>query len=90
MTDKIMLKLFITGHTPRSEQAVANLRRLCEEKLTEQIELEIVDILEQPHLAEEEKIIATPTLIRVSPPPTRRLIGDLSDTKKVLFGLSLS
>ena len=90
MTDKIMLKLFITGHTPRSEQAVANLRRLCEEKLTEQIELEIVDILEQPHLAEEEKIIATPTLIRVSPPPTRRLIGDLSDTKKVLFGLSLA
>ncbi len=89
MTDKIMLKLYITGHTPRSEQAISNLRRICEERLSEQYELEIVDILEQPDLAEQEKIIATPTLIRVSPPPARRVIGDLSDTKKVLFGLSL-
>lgn len=89
MTDKIVLKLYITGHTPRSEQAIANLRRICEERLPEQHELEIVDILEQPHRAEQEKIIATPTLIRVSPPPARRVIGDLSDTKKVLLGLSL-
>lgn len=89
MTDKILLKLYITGHTSRSEQAIANLRRICEERLSEQVELEIVDILEQPYLAEQEKIIATPTLIRVSPPPARRVIGDLSDTKKVLFGLSL-
>lgn len=89
MTEKILLRLFITGHTPRSEQAIANLYRICQERLDERYEVEIVDILEQPQLAEEERIIATPTLIRVSPLPARRVIGDLSDTKKVLLGLSL-
>ena len=89
MTTKVLLKLYITGQTPRSEQAVANLRRICEQQLRNQFELDIVDILEQPELAETERIIATPTLVRVSPPPARRIIGDLSDTEKVLFGLSL-
>ena len=87
--DKVLLKLFITGHTPRSELAINNLQRICEERLRGHYELDIIDILENPHLAEEEKILATPTLIRLSPPPTRRLIGDLSDTEKVMIGLSL-
>ena len=60
MTEKILLRLFITGHTPRSEQAIANLYRICQERLDERYEVEIVDILEQPQLAEEERIIATP------------------------------
>jgi circadian clock protein KaiB len=87
--DKVLLKLYITGHTPRSELAISNLQRICEERLSEQYQLDIIDILEQPHLAEQEKILATPTLVRLSPPPVRRLIGDLSDTEKVMIGLSL-
>lgn len=89
MKPRILLRLYITGHTPRSERALTNLRRICEERLPEQYTLEIVDVLEAPHLAEEERIIATPTLIRVSPLPSRRILGDLSDTKKVLLGLGL-
>jgi circadian clock protein KaiB len=87
--DKVLLKLFITGHTPRSELAISNLQRICEERLRNHYELDIIDILEHPQLAEQEKILATPTLIRLSPPPVRRLIGDLSDTEKVIMGLNL-
>ena len=89
MTDKISLRLFITGRTLRSERAVANLQRLCEEQLGERCDLHIVDVLEQPQLAEKERIIATPTLIREWPPPSRRVIGDLSNTEQVLLGLGL-
>jgi circadian clock protein KaiB len=89
MTDSVRLTLYITGHTPRSEQAIVNLRRFCEENLGEPYELVIVDILEQPHLAEQDRIIATPTLVRNLPQPARRIIGDLSDTGRVLLGLSL-
>ena len=89
MISKILLTLYITGHTSRSEQAIVNLRRICEESIDEPYEIIIVDILEQPQLAEDERIIATPTLVRSSPPPVRRIIGDLSDTSQVLLGLSL-
>ena len=83
------LKLFITGHTLRSSRAIANLRRICEEELGTEYELVIIDVQEQPQLAEEDKILATPTLIKVLPLPVRRIIGDLSDTKQVLLGLEL-
>jgi circadian clock protein KaiB len=87
--NNVTLKLYITGQTLRSEQAVANLRKICETQLCDQYEIEIVDVLEQPQLAEEHKILATPTLVRTSPPPLRRIIGDLSDMDKVLQGLGL-
>ena len=86
---KFLLKLYITGQTLRSERAVANLRRIGEEGLAGDYELTIIDVLEQPQLAEEEKILATPTMIKVSPPPIRRIIGDLSDIKQVLMELDL-
>lgn len=89
MNDKYILKLYITGQTPRSERAIANLRRICEVDLHGQYEMVIIDLLERPQLAEDERIIATPTLIKELPPPLRRIIGDLSDTDRVLFGLDL-
>ncbi len=87
--DKYILKLYITGHTPRADEAIRNMKRICAEKLDENYELVVVDVLEQPQLAEEEKILATPTLIKILPPPLRRIIGDLSDTEKVIIGLDL-
>ena len=85
----LLLRLYVAGHTPRSEHAIANLRRICEEALPGQYELVIVDVLECPQLAEAEKILATPTLIRLSPPPLRRVVGDLSSAEEVLLGLEL-
>lgn len=87
--NKFVLKLYITGQTPRSEAAIANLRKICETELNGVYEMVIIDILERPQLAEDEKILATPTLIKELPPPLRRIIGDLSDTEKVLLGLDL-
>ncbi|NGZ29580.1 MAG: circadian clock protein KaiB [Magnetococcales bacterium] len=86
---KYLLKLYITGHTSRSERAINNLRRMCQEELGGKYEMRVIDILEQPQLAEDEKILATPTLIKALPPPLRRIIGDLSDTERVLLGLDL-
>ena len=87
--NKYLLKLFITGQTQRSVSAIANLRRICEEWLGTDYELVIIDVLERPQLAEDDKILATPTLIRELPLPVRRIIGDLSDTKQVMLGLDL-
>lgn len=87
---KIKLKLYVTGKTSRSERAIANLHRLCDAELEGRYELSIIDVLEHPQLAENEKIIATPTLIKELPPPLRRVIGDLSDKEKVLLGLDIS
>lgn len=84
-----LLRLYVTGKTPRAEQAIANLRRICEEELKGQYELQIIDVLEHPQLADDEKILATPTLIKRLPPPLRRVIGDLSDKEKVLLGLDV-
>jgi circadian clock protein KaiB len=84
-----VLKLYVTGQTPRSERAIANLRQLCETTLSDRYQLVIIDILERPRLAEEERILATPTLIKELPPPLRRIIGDLSNTSEVLVGLDL-
>ena len=87
--NKILLKLYVTGQTPRSKQAIENLYQICEEGLKGQYEVVVIDVLERPQLAEDEKIIATPTLIKILPPPLRRIIGDLSDREKVLLGLEM-
>lgn len=87
--DKYKLKLFVTGQTPRSIRAIANLKRICEHELRGRYEMVVIDVLERPQMAEEEKILATPTLIRTLPPPIRRIVGDLSDTERVLLGLDL-
>ena len=84
-----VLRLYVTGTSPRAEVAITNLRRICEQELRGQYELQIIDVLEQPQLAEDEKILATPTLIKQLPPPLRRVIGDLSDKEKVLLGLEV-
>lgn len=86
--DTIVLTLFITGQTTRSQAAVANLRKICQQ-LSEPYELNIVDVLEQPELAEEARILATPTLLKSNPPPARQVVGDLSDREQVLLWLSL-
>jgi circadian clock protein KaiB len=84
-----ILKLYVTGTTPRADQAIANLRRICEQELNGRYQLEIIDVLEHPQRAEDDKILATPTLIKQLPPPLRRVIGDLSDKEKVLLGLEV-
>ena len=79
----------MTGASSRTGTAIANLRRICEQELEGKYDLEIIDVLEFPELAEDEKILATPTLIKSLPLPLRRVIGDLSDKEKVLLGLEL-
>lgn len=86
---RVLLKLYVTGRTSNSGRAIENLRQICEEELDGQYELAIVDLLEDPQLGEDEKILATPTLIKKLPVPVRRIIGDLSDREKVLVGLDL-
>jgi len=86
---EIRLTLYITGRTSRSDRAISNLRRMAREVSIEDCELSIVDVLEQPQLAEEKRIIATPTLVKASPPPVRRIIGDLSDVDEVALRLGL-
>jgi len=88
--NEYLIKLYITGKTPRSERAISNLQQLCRKELANQYRIEIIDVLEHPQLAEEEKILATPTLVKHLPPPVRRVIGDLSSKEKVLLGLDLS
>ena len=87
---KFIIKLYVTGQTARSLRAIANLRRICEEELKGEYDLMVIDVLERPQLAEDEKILATPTVVRELPPPIRRIIGDLSDTERVLLGLDLN
>jgi circadian clock protein KaiB len=87
--NRYLLKLYITGQSPRAALAIANLRRLCKEELDGCYEIEIIDVLEHPELAETDRILATPTLIKQLPPPLRRVIGDLSNRDKVLLGLNV-
>lgn len=83
------LRLFITGHTSYSRRAIENLKRICEVELLGRHEMEVIDVLEHPQLAEEDKIMATPTLVKKAPEPIRKIIGDLSDHEKVLMGLDV-
>ena len=83
------LRLFVTGATPNSTRAILNLKEFCEAHLANRYELEIVDVYQQPLVAISEQLIALPMLVKLSPLPQRRLIGDMSDTDKVLRGLNL-
>lgn len=88
--EKYVLKLYITGRTSRSELAIKNLKEICKTRLLNKYQLEVIDVIESPQEAEDDKILATPTLIRQLPPPIKRIIGDLSNKEKVLVGLDLS
>ena len=88
-TEKYVLRLYVTGMTPRSVRAIENLRAICEEHLQGRYDLEVVDIYQQPTLAKGEQIIAAPTLIKKLPAPMRRVIGDMSSKDKVLLGLDI-
>jgi circadian clock protein KaiB len=86
---KYILRLYVTGMTEKSKQAIQNIRQICEGSLQDLYNLEVIDIYQQPALARDDQIIAAPTLIKKLPLPLRRLIGNLSDTEKVLLGLDL-
>lgn len=83
------LRLYVAGQTTRSVAAMANLRRLCEAYLPGRYHLEIIDLLTQPQRARADQIVAVPTLVRAHPEPVRKVLGDLSDTSRVLAGLGL-
>lgn len=86
---KYVLRLYVSGSTSKSSLAIENIKRVCEQHLKNRYDLEVIDIYQQAHLARDEQIVAVPTLIKRLPPPLRRLIGDMSNLKKVLFGLDL-
>ena len=90
MEEKIKLTLYVAGSTSQSERAIANIHRIVADLLTDNCEINIVDVLESPQTAERANVMATPTLIRELPTPERRAIGDLSDTKEVLKSLNLT
>ena len=83
------LRLYVAGQTPKSIAAFANLKKICEEHLKGQYNIEVIDLLENPKLAKGDQILAIPTLVRRLPPPIRKIIGDLSNTERVLVGLNL-
>jgi circadian clock protein KaiB len=83
------LRLYVAGQTPKSLTAFVNLKRLCEERLQGRYTLEVIDLLKTPQLAEDDQILALPTLVRKLPVPIRKIIGDLSNTERVLVGLDL-
>ena len=83
------LRLYVAGQTAKSVQAFANLKRICEEHLHGLYELEVIDLYQQPQLAQGDQIVAVPTLIKKLPLPLRRIIGDMSDTDRVLVGLDV-
>ncbi|MEO6685239.1 MAG: circadian clock KaiB family protein [Dyadobacter sp.] len=88
--ERFILRLFVTGASTNSVRAISNIREICEKYLTDNYSLEIIDVYQQKEIAEKEQIIALPLLIKNSPFPERRLIGDMSDTDRVLKGLGLS
>lgn len=83
------LRLYVAGETPRSVAALNNLRKICEEHLKGRYRIEVIDLLINPQLARGDQILAIPTLVRKLPAPVRRIIGDLSQTERVLVGLDL-
>lgn len=83
------LRLYVAGQTRKSVAAFANLKRICEEHLAGRYRIEVIDLLENPQLAQGDQILAIPTLVRKLPEPIKKIIGDLSDTEKVLVGLDL-
>jgi circadian clock protein KaiB len=87
--EKYVLRLYVTGMTPKSTQSIANVKEICKKHLAGRYELEVIDIYQQPELAKGEQIIASPTLIKKLPLPLRRLIGNMSDTERFLVGIDL-
>ena len=83
------LRLYVAGQTPKSLAAFANLKRVCEEHLAGKYQIEVIDLVANPQLAKGDQILAIPTLVRKLPEPIRKIIGDLSDTERVLVGLQL-
>ena len=83
------LRLYVAGQTPKSVTAFANLKNLCEKHLAGRYSIEVVDLLKHPDLAEDDQIVAIPTLVRRLPPPIRKIIGDLTNTERVLVGLDI-
>ena len=83
------LRLVVAGRTARSRRAIENLRQICNEHLKDQVDLEVIDIYQQPELAEKYQVIAAPTLVKLLPLPIRRVIGDLSEKDRVLSGLEI-
>ena len=88
-TELVELRLYLAGQTPRSMAALANLKKLCKEHLAGKYRIEVIDLLKNPQLARGDQIIAIPTLVRRLPQPIRKIIGDLSNTERVLVGLQL-
>jgi circadian clock protein KaiB len=83
------LRLYVAGQTPRAIRAFANLKKICEEHLAGEYHIQVVDLLKEPRLAQGDQIVAVPTLVRKLPEPVRKIIGDLSNTERVLVGLDL-
>ena len=89
MAVKYVLKLYVTGVTPRSHAALKNLKKILNEDYKGVYSLKVIDVMKHPKLAEDDKILATPTLIKILPPPVARIIGDLSNKENILLGLDL-
>lgn len=87
--DKWILRLYVAGKTPRSMTAFENLKKICEERLKNKYTIEVIDLLQNPQLGREHQILAIPTLVRKLPVPVRKIIGDLSNTERVLVGLDI-
>ena len=89
-TENFVLRLYIAGQTPKCMRAFANLKRICEQYLADRYQIEMIDLLKDPALARNDQILAVPTLVRRVPVPVRKIIGDLSNTQRVLAGLNVS
>lgn len=88
-TTEFNLRLYVAGQTPKSLAAIVNLKKICEENLAGRYKIEVIDLVVQPQLAAGDQIVAIPTLVRRLPPPLKRMIGDLSNSEKVIVGLDL-
>lgn len=88
-TETFLLRLYVAGQTPKCVRAFSNLKRICEEHLANRYRIEIIDLLQDPQLARGDQILAVPTLVRRLPEPMKKIIGDLSNTERVLVGLDL-
>jgi circadian clock protein KaiB len=89
VAENFVLRLYVAGQTPRCMRAFSNLKRICEQYLTNRYQIEMIDLLGDPALARRDQILAVPTLVRCMPEPIRKIIGDLSNTQRVLAGLEL-
>ena len=88
-TERYELQLFISGSTARSQRAIANMLRICEQHLKGRYDYQVIDVYQNPEATRELQVIATPTLVKLRPQPLRRIVGDLSDEERVLSGLNL-